>query len=822
MTTTRRVKDHTNVGAIQAGDVVLGERVTGTTVLLTYTGGVTDGDKGDITVSDSGSTFSIDTPALVTVATDDKVLIKDTSASDAFKYVTAQSIADLGYTDERAQDAVGAMIDSSLTYVDATPLLQRAALTGDVTASAGSNTTTIANDAVTYAKMQNVSATDKLLGRSSSGSGDVEEIACTAAGRALIDDATAADQRTTLGLVIGTNVQAWDADLDTLATAFTTASASGAASLKFAEDTDNGSNTVTLQGPASTADVVLTLPAATDTLVGKATSDTLTNKTIDADANTITNIENADIKAAAAIALNKLAATTASRALVSDGSGFVTAATTTSTEIGYVNGVTSAIQTQIDGKQASDAELTAIAGLTSAADKIPYFTGSGTAALADFSSAMRTFLTTSSSANLASLVTDETGSGALVFATAPTFPTKITVGGNSTASGNIEFLEDTDNGSNKITVTAPSAIASDKTITLPDTTGTVALTANKLSDFAATTSAELKTVISDETGSGALVFATSPALVTPTADNFLQGYTSTATAAGTTTLTVNSTQQQVFTGSTTQTCRLPAVSTLVLGTTYVITNLSSGVVTVQSSGSNTIQAMAANTTLIVQSNATSGTGASVWNVAGYYPSASGITGSGSLVRATSPSLTTPVLVSLPTATVATDDKVVIQDTSASDLTKTVTTQAIRDLTPTLTVAFSAYRSSTQSGIVTATLTKVQCDTELFDTNSNYDNATNYRFTPTVAGKYLILGSIRYTAFASGSNCFCLIYKNGSAATQVNNNPATTGVACAQSYAILDMNGSTDYVELYTRQDTGSDKDLTGAAVTTYLQGILIQ
>ena len=50
--------------------------------------------------------------------------------------------------------------------------------------------------------------------------------------------------------------------------------------LEFFEDSDNGTNKVTLIGPASTADVTLTLPAATDTLVGKATTDTLTNKTL--------------------------------------------------------------------------------------------------------------------------------------------------------------------------------------------------------------------------------------------------------------------------------------------------------------------------------------------------------------------------------------------------------------------------------------------------------------------------------------------------------------------------------------------------------------
>jgi len=83
---------------------------------------------------------------------------------------------------------------------------------GDITVSASGATWTVDNDAVTYAKIQNVSATNKLLGRSTAGAGDVEEIDCTAAGRALLDDADASAQRTTLGVAIGTDVQAFDAD----------------------------------------------------------------------------------------------------------------------------------------------------------------------------------------------------------------------------------------------------------------------------------------------------------------------------------------------------------------------------------------------------------------------------------------------------------------------------------------------------------------------------------------------------------------------------------------------------------------------------------
>lgn len=71
---------------------------------------------------------------------------------------------------------------------------------GDITVSASGATWTVDASAITYAKIQNVSATDRLLGRSTAGAGVVEEITCTSFARSLLDDSSAATARSTLGI----------------------------------------------------------------------------------------------------------------------------------------------------------------------------------------------------------------------------------------------------------------------------------------------------------------------------------------------------------------------------------------------------------------------------------------------------------------------------------------------------------------------------------------------------------------------------------------------------------------------------------------------
>ena len=164
--------------------------------------------------------------------------------------------------------------------------------------------------------------------------------------------------------------------------------------------------------------------------------------------------------------------------------------------------------TALAGKQPLDTELTALAGVTSAANSFPYFTGSGTASLLVIVSAIRSLLAS------ADLATFRTNAG-------------LGTGDNPQFSG-VEIGHATDT----LLARVAAGIAS----------------------------------IAGET---------------------INGYAATATAAGTTTLTITAAKVQIFTGSSTQTVKLPTTG-VVIGQPYVIVNTSSGLVTVQSSGANEI------------------------------------------------------------------------------------------------------------------------------------------------------------------------------------------------------------------------------------------
>ena len=122
-----------------------------------------------------------------------------------------------------------------------------------------------------------------------------------------------------------------------------------------------------------------------------------------------------------------------------------------------------------------------------------------------------------------------------------------------------------------------------------------------------------------------------------------------------------------------------------------------------------------------------------------------------------------------------------------------------------TPAFEAKLSGTQN-IGDDSITKLQFATEIFDTAGNYDNSSNYRFTPTTAGKYFcyLTQSIQQTGGVSQLNhVFIYIYKNGSAYKRAyadfsNNNGYALDVSIATT---IDFNGSSDYIEAYALSNT---------------------
>ena len=158
------------------------------------------------------------------------------------------------------------------------------------------------------------------------------------------------------------------------------------------------------------------------------------------------------------------------------------------------------------------------------------------------------------------------------------------------------------------------------------------------------------TGVTTSTGTGAVTLNTAPTLSFPTIDNIKMGFSTIATAAGTTTLTATSNRYQRFTGVTTQTVVLPVTSTLVAGVIYEIENTSTGNLTVNSSGGNLVATVIPGVSVQCMCIGTTLTTAADWDPE--YNEFATITGTGAVTLNTAPTLSR-VTLAAGTATAAT-------------------------------------------------------------------------------------------------------------------------------------------------------------------------
>ena len=135
-------------------------------------------------------------------------------------------------------------------------------------------------------------------------------------------------------------------------------------------------------------------------------------------------------------------------------------------------------------------------------------------------------------------------------------------------------------------------------------------------------------------------------------------------------------------------------------------------------------------------------------------------------------------------------------------------------------AFSAYSNANQT-IAENTWTKVNINTELFDTASAFNTST-YRFQPAVSGYYQVSGGTRQFTPGAFSYTFVGIWKNGGSLFE------TTGAIYLSSYSVLTLsnlvylNGSTDYVELYAFASASNTRNVEGNATQTTFSAAMVR
>jgi hypothetical protein len=165
--------------------------------------------------------------------------------------------------------------------------------------------------------------------------------------------------------------------------------------------------------------------------------------------------------------------------------------------------------------------------------------------------------------------------------------------------------------------------------------------------------------------------------------------------------------------------------------------------------------------------------------------------------------------------IAGGDLVLIYDDSASALRKMTKTNLFSGVAVNAPT-FSAFLSTPQT-ILSNTTTKVNFQSENWDTNSNFDT-TNMRFLPTVSGYYQLTAGV--TMGGAASTGVLYFYKNGSNYKQLTSIQAAAGQTSMSDTTLIFLNGSTDYVELFI--NIGVGQNLSAVSAETYFMGALIR
>ena len=134
-----------------------------------------------------------------------------------------------------------------------------------------------------------------------------------------------------------------------------------------------------------------------------------------------------------------------------------------------------------------------------------------------------------------------------------------------------------------------------------------------------------------------------------------------------------------------------------------------------------------------------------------------------------------------------------------------------------TPAFSVYRNGTQS-IGSNTATKVQYNTENFDTDNTFDNSTNYRYTPAFSGKSFLVASLRLYGTDDFNNFIIEIRKNGTSVLRQQNSHFHYESTQVSGIVTHDTD---DYFEVFVTQQSGSSLDVMSGSDITYFMGYKI-